>query len=153
MTDIAAVIRSKYPGAHLNRIVAAVLQAHGYTLLHTRSISGVDILAGKGPLGFDPPRLCIRVASDDVPVGLSDYDDLQGNIRRYGADCGLLVSAGGFTDIVHRENERAFFTARLWDLDALVGQFCSVYDRLPSDIRNAIPITSRLTPLEMLADS
>ena len=153
MTDIATAIRRKYPGVYLNDIVAAVLQTYGYTLLHTRNGAGgdVDILAGKGALGFDPPRLCVRVASDDQPVGVSDYDNLQGNVRRYGADCGLLVSSGGFTDLVCQENERTFFTVRLWDLDALAGQFCSVYDRLPSELRNAVPITSRLMPPEMLA--
>lgn len=154
MTDIAGVIRSKYPGAYLNHIVAAVLQAHGYTLRHIRDgdICGVDILAGQGVLGFDSPRLCVRVASDDLPVGLTDYDNLQGNVRRYGANCGLLVSTGGFTDEVRRDNERAFFTVRLWDLDDLIGEFCTVYDRLPSDVRNAIPISNRRMPPEMLAD-
>lgn len=154
MTDIAGVIRSKYPGAYLNHIVGAILQAHGYTLRHIRDgdICGVDILAGKGVLGFDSPRLCVRVASDDRPVGLTDYDNLQGNVRRYGADCGLLVSTGGFTDVVRRDNERVFFVVRLWDLDALADEFCSVYDRLPSDIRNAIPISSRLMPPEMLSE-
>lgn len=154
MNDIAAAIRRKYPGAYLNDIVAAVLQAYGYTLVHTRhdAVSGVDLLAGKGALGFDPPRLCVRIISDDDPVDLSDYGNLTGNIGRYGADYGLLVSTGGFTDIVLQENERAFFKVRLWDLDELTEQFASVYDRLPSEIRRAIPITTRLMPPEMLAD-
>lgn len=153
MTAIAAAISRQYPGAELNHLVAAVLQASGYTLLSTRNgdISGVDLLAGKGALGFDPPRLCVRIISDDDPVDLSDYSDLTGNIRRYGADCGLLVSPSGFTDIVLQENEQAFFTVWLWDLDELTEQFASVYDRLPPEIRRAIPITTRLMPPEILA--
>ena len=154
MNDIAAAIVRKYPGVYLNDIVAAVLQAYGYTLLHTRNdaVSGVDLLAGKGDLGFGSPRICVRVASDNDPVDLPDYDDLSGNVRRYGADYGLLVSTGGFTDIVLQENERAVFKIRLWDLDELTEQFASVYDRLPREIRSAIPITTRLMPPEMLAD-
>ena len=154
MNDIAAAIVRKYPGVYLNDIVAAVLQAYGYTLLHTRNdaVSGVDILAGKGDLGFGSPRLCVRVASDDDPVDLSDYDDLTGNVRRYGADYGLLVSAGGFTDVVIQENELTFFKVRLWDLDELTEQFASVYDRLPPAIRSAIPIATLRMPPEMLAD-
>ena len=154
MNDIAAAIVRKYPGVYLNDIVAAVLQASGYTLLPTRNgdISGVDLLAGKGALGFDPPRLCVRIISDDDPVDLSDYGNLTVNIRRYGADYGLLVSPSGFTDIVLQENERTFFKVRLWDLDELTEQFASVYDRLPSEIRRAIPIATLRMPPEMLDD-
>ena len=33
----------------------------------------------------------MRVAFDNDPVDLSDYDNLTGNIRRYGADLPVLL--------------------------------------------------------------
>ena len=47
---------------------------------------GVDILAGKGPLGFDPPRLVVQVKSQDAPVDVGVLRELQGVMHQFNAD-------------------------------------------------------------------
>ena len=148
---IIAIIRGKYPGVELERLVAAVLEASGYTVLQTRrgADGGIDVVAGSGELGFGQPRLCVQVKSGRSLVDLPDYNRLQGNVRSFGADHGLLVSLSGFTRAVHNENERSFFEIRLWDADALVQRLLEVYGNLPLEIRRDIPLENRLMPVDM----
>ena len=148
---IAEIIREKYPGVELEGLVAAVLEASGYTALQTRrgADGGIDVVAGSGELGFAQPRLSVQVKSGRSLVDLPDYNRLQGNVRSFGADHGLLVSMSGFTRAVHNENERSFFEIRLWDADALVQRLLEVYDKLPAEIRRDIPLERRMMPLEM----
>ena len=148
---IIEIIRVKYPGVELERLVTAVLSASGYTALQTRAgpDGGIDVVAGMGELGFSEPRLCIQVKSGRSLVDLPAYNRLQGNVRSFGADHGLLVSLSGFTRAVHNENERTFFEIRLWDADVLAQRLLDVYDNLPLEIRRDIPLESRLMPVEM----
>ena len=152
---IIEIIRAKYPGVELKRLVTAVLEASGYTTLQTRRgvDGGVDIVAGSGELGFSKLRLCVQVKSGRSLVDLAGYNRLQGNVRSFGADHGLLVSLSGFTRAVHNENERSFFEIRLWDVDSLVQRLLEVYNNLPLAIRRDIPLESRLMPVEMTPPS
>ena len=60
---IAEIIRERYPGVELEGLVAAVLEASGYTSLQTRrgADGGIDVVAGSGELGFAQPRLSVQV--------------------------------------------------------------------------------------------
>ena len=140
--SIARRIRQKFSGVKLEYLVKSILDAQGYRALQTRSgpDGGIDVVAGKGDMGFGEPRLCVQVKSSSSPVGIADYNRLQGNVRGFGADHGLLVSLGGFTTEVQRENERSFFQIRLWDSGELVQRVLDAYDALPMDIRADIPL-------------
>ncbi len=147
---IARRIRQKFSGVKLEYLVKSVLDAQGYRALQTRSgpDGGIDVVAGKGDMGFGEPRLCVQVKSSGNPVGLPDYDRLQGSVKTFGADHGLLVSLGGFTTEVQRENERSFFQIRLWDSGELVQRVLDAYDVLPLDIRVDIPLQDRKVLIE-----
>ena len=147
---IVTLIRQKFPGPALERLVASILEASGYDAQLTRPgpDSGIDIVAGKGDMGFGEPRLCIQVKSTSTPVGRPVYQQLQGAIQSFGADHGLLVSLGDFTSEVRRENERSFFSIRLWGPDELVNRFLETYDDLPPDIRTEIPLVDRKVLVE-----
>ena len=140
--SIARRIRQKFSGVRLEYLVKNILDTQGYRALQTRSgpDGGIDVVAGKGDMGFGEPRLCVQVKSSSSPVGIADYNRLQGNVRGFGADHGLLVSLGGFTTEVQRENERSFFQIRLWDSGELVQRVLDAYDALPMDIRADIPL-------------
>ena len=58
---------------------------------------------------FGEPRLCVQVKSGKAPIGLPEYNRLQGNIQGFGAQHGLLISLSDFTSVVRKENERSFF--------------------------------------------
>jgi predicted Mrr-cat superfamily restriction endonuclease len=93
----------------------ALLQADGYTteLSPSGPDSGVDIIAGRGAMGFDPPRLCVQMKSGNDPVDVKVLRELQGVMRNFGTEQSLLVSWGGFKQSVHNEARRLFFEMRL----------------------------------------
>ncbi len=135
---IVARFRRQYAGAQLEYLVASILKASGYHVLQTREgpDGGIDVLAGKGDMGFGEPRLCVQVKGRTSPVDLQEYSSLRGNINSFGADYGLLVSLGGFTKPVHDRNEQqSFFVIRLWGPDELAQRLLENYDSLPQDIR------------------
>ena len=138
-------IRQKFQRHELEYLVESILKAEGYTTLRTERgpDGGADILAGSGAMGLDSPKFCVQVKSSGSPVGIADYNRLQGNVHGFGADYGLLVSSSGFTQPVHRENRRRFFEIRLWGPDELVEKLIETYDNLPLDIRSAIPLQTR----------
>ena len=139
---IVARLRQRFAGTRLEHLVASILQVSGYFVLQTRkgADGGIDVLAGKGDLGFGEPRLCVQVKGRTSPVDLGEYDRLQGNIASFRAQHGLLVSLGGFTRPVHDRNEQSFFVIRLWGPDELAQQLLDNYDSLPQDIRADIPL-------------
>ena len=139
---IVARLRQKYAGTRLEYLVASILQTSGYFVLQTRegADGGVDVLAGKGDMGFGEPRLCVQVKGRTSPVDLAEYDRLQGNIASFRAQHGLLVSLGGFTKPVRDRNEQPFFVIRLWGPDELAQRLLENYDSLPQDVRADIPL-------------
>ena len=143
-------IRQKYPRHELERLVECMLKAEGYTTLRTEPgpDGGADILAGSGRMGLDSPKLCVQVKSSVSPVGIANYNRLQGNVHGFNADYGLLVSSSGFTQPVHKENRRRFFEIRLWGPDELVEKLLDTYENLPPDIRRDIPLQKRMVLVE-----
>ncbi len=138
-------IRQKFTGNRLEYLVENILKAQGYATLQTRrgADGGIDVVAGKGQMGFEEPRLCVQVKSGAAPVDLPDYNRLQGNVRSFGAHHGLLVSLSDFTRPVRNENERSFFEIRLWGAEELIQNLLETYDNLPADIRTDIPLVNR----------
>ena len=139
---IIARLRRQFAGARLEHLVAGILQTSGYVVAQTRqgADGGIDILAGKGDLGFGEPRLCVQVKGRVAPVDLPEYDRLRGNIANFHAQHGLLVSLGGFTRPVHDRNEQQFFEIRLWGPDELAQKLLENYDAMPPDIRADLPL-------------
>ena len=89
-------IRSRFTGHEFARLVNAVLQAEGYfTLLSPAGPDGgVDILAGRGSLGFEGPKLCVQVKASASAVDVTVLRSLIGTMQSFKADQGLLVSWG-----------------------------------------------------------
>ena len=63
--QIIAHIQTRFAGHALANLVDAVLRAEGWEtrLSPPGPDGGVDILAGRGSLGLDEPRLCVQVKS------------------------------------------------------------------------------------------
>ncbi len=135
-------IRTQFPGRELERLVAAVLTADGYTTLQADAgpDGGVDVLAGYGRLGFDHPRLCVQVKAWSDRAGAEVIRSTAGTLNRFGADHGLIVSWSGFTKEAKKEARASFFTMRLWDARDLLNAIYRNYDRLPDEIRAQIPL-------------
>lgn len=140
--EISSAITRKFKGHGLARLVAAVLQAQGYQVRTSPEgpDGGVDIIAGRGPLGFETPRLVMQVKSGKGPVDVSVMRELTGVMTAFGADSGLIVAWGGYRGVVEKENARQFFKIRLWDADMLVKMVQENYERLPEDIQAELPL-------------
>ena len=142
---IVARLKRKFAGVRLEHLVASILRASDYEAVETAAgpDGGVDIVAGRGELGFGQPRLCVQVKARRGPVGLPEYDRLMGNLDTFRAEHGLLVSLGGFTKPVHDRNAQSFFKIRLWGPDELAQRLLETYEDLPVDIRTDVPLRDR----------
>ena len=140
--QIRQYIVRKFKGHELSQIVAQVLRAEGYQMEVSAPgpDGGVDILAGKGPMGFDMPRLCVQVKSGNTPVDPKVMRELRGVMEDRGADQGLLVSWSGFTRPAVEEARRQFFRVRLWDAGTLVGKVLDNYEKLSEELRAELPL-------------
>ena len=73
--QIVRHIQSHFFGHPMSQLVDAVLRANGWTtkVSPPGPDGGVDILAGRGTLGLDQPRLCVQVKSQDSPADVTMY--------------------------------------------------------------------------------
>ena len=140
--QIVARIQSRFAGHALTGLVNAVLQAEGWVTTESPPgpDGGVDILAGRGSLGLDSPRLCVQVKSQNSPADVTVYRTLQGSMQTFGADQGLLMCWGGFNQPVLKESKQAHFSVRLWDSGHLVEAVYRHYERLPAEIQAELPL-------------
>jgi restriction system protein len=140
--EVTAFIRTNFPDHKMADLVDAVLRAEGFV---TRCSppgpdGGADILAGSGPLGLDPPYLCVQVKATEAPVDVKVYRELAGTMSGFKASQGLLVSWGGFKQSVVREARQDVFKIRLWDQSDLVAAVQKNYDRLDPDVQTELPL-------------
>lgn len=139
---IAKFIIQKFKGHGLARLVDAVLKAQGYTtyLSPEGPDKGIDILAAKGSLGFESPKICVQVKSGDVPSDRPELTQLIGAIQNSQAEKGLFVSWSGFKSSVYREVPSQFFKVRLWDANDLIEQILEHYENLDQSIKSEFPL-------------
>ena len=140
---ISDFISRKFKTHPMEKLVASVLRAQGYEVHENENKGkdgGVDLLAGRGPMGFDQPLLCVQVKSSESPVGIEDYDKLRGVMEKFKATHGLFVSWGGFKGTVDQEAKRDFFKVCLWTGSDLIREIQDVYPSLPKDIRSKLPL-------------
>lgn len=140
--QIRTHISQKFRGHELTYLVTEVLKAQGYKVLMSPAgpDGGIDIIAGRGPMGFDQPRLCVQVKSSDTPVDVNVFRELKGVMDDFKANQGLLVSWGGFKQSVLNDSRRRFFEIRLWDAGDLVKEILDHYDQLSKDIQAELPL-------------
>ncbi len=131
-----------FKGHKLSTLIGAILETHGYRVVVSPpgADGGVDIAAGKGPLGFDPPRLVVQVKSQDAPVDVGVLRELQGVMRQFSAEQGLLVAWGGVTKALAKEAQRLFFEIRIWDAGEVVRALQQNYEHLSEEVQADLPL-------------
>jgi len=140
--QVERLIEARFKGHGLTELVEAILRAEGYTTYRSPegADGGADILAGGGELGFGTPQICVEVKSGSDPVDRPTVDKLIGAGQKFGAETCLFVSWGGFKSNVQKELARDFFRVRLWSRKDLLEKLFAHYDRLPEEIRLALPL-------------
>jgi len=142
LDQIREYIGRRFKGHGMARLVESVLEANGYRtrLSPEGADEGVDIIAGKGALGFDAPKICVQVKSSDSPVDVGVLRELEGVMKNFRAEHGILMSWGGFKTSVYREATKLFFEVRLWDADDFVKNLLACYDDLSEDVKAELPL-------------
>lgn len=132
-------------GHPLAQFVAQLLGTMGY---RTRVSpegpdGGVDIIAHKDELGFEPPIIKVQVKSSEGNVGSPDVQALYGTVES--REHGLLVTLGSFTPPA-RNFARNKSNLRLVDGDELVDLILQHYEELDSRYKGLIPLKRVYVP-------
>jgi restriction system protein len=138
--QIRQFISANFAGHALARLVGAILAGQGFmvTVSPPGADKGVDILAGRGSLGLDSPRVVVQVKTGQA--GIDEFRSLRGLVTVMAADQGLLVAWGGFKGTVRAEAKQDYFKMRLWDAEEVLTSLFSVYEVLPEDVRSELPL-------------
>lgn len=141
LDQITTKVAEEFAGHGLAALVAAVLEAEGYhcTVSPPGPDGGVDISAGRGPLGLDSPRLLVQVKSG-AQIGAPVVSQLHGVMSTYGADQGLLVAWGGLSKPARDALKNQQLRVRLWEAADVIDAVLRTYDRLPDEVRTALPL-------------
>jgi restriction system protein len=147
---IQTFLAEHFAGHQLSRLVAEVLETEGFMTLVAPPgpDGGIDVFAGRGPLGLDSPRLIVQVKSSPSPVDVKVVRELNGVLSAQNADQGLLVAWGGVTKPARQEMRNQFFRVRVWDADQLINAALRNYHNLSDELRADLPLKRVWTLVE-----
>lgn len=139
--QILTRISETFKGHQLTVLVQAVLEAEGFVCEASTggADGGVDIVAGRGLLGMDSPKLIAQVKSGGQ-VSDPVVRDLLGTMQHVGAEQGLLVAWDGVSSSARHSLQRERFRVRLWTSSDVVDAVLRVYENLPEAIRADLPL-------------
>lgn len=146
---IARKLQEDFKGHELSELVEALLSAEGFLCRNSPpgADGGVDVLAGRGPLGMDSPKLVVQVKSQTTAVSDQVLQQLNGAIHRFQADQALLVTYGGVTGPAANYLATQYFNVRVWTIDDILQQVYKHYPSLPEEIRAKLPLKSIWVPV------
>lgn len=104
---------------------------------------GIDIIAHKDELGFEPPIIKVQVKSSDGSVGDPVVSALYGKVGAN--EYGLLVTLGKFTNQA-LNFAKSKGNLRLVDGDELIELILSQYDQLDSRYKGLLPLKKVFIP-------
>jgi restriction system protein len=125
-----------HPFAHF---IAHLLEAMGYRTRVSPEDpdGGIDIVAHKDELGFEPPIIKVQVKSGEGSVGDPVVSALYGKVEQ--GEFGLLVTLGTFTQPA-RNFANTKSNLRLIDGNDLVGLVLQHYDQFDSRYKGLLPL-------------
>jgi restriction system protein len=140
-TQIQTKLAEEFAGHGLADLVTALLEIEGFVCHKSLpgADGGVDIMAGRGLLGLDPPVLLVQVKSGSK-VGSEVMQQLHGAMNQYGADQGLLVSWGGLSKAGQTQMQNAHMRVTLWEALDVIDAVLANYEKLPDAIREKVPL-------------
>lgn len=147
---LSTYVIEKFAGYKMQRLVAAILEAEGFTckVPSEGPDQGVDVLAGTGPFGMDSPRLVVQVKSEAGAVGSPVVGQLLGAMSRHQTTQGLLVAWGGVTKPAEQLLINEHFRVRVWSSKELLEAVFRNYDRLSEEVRSELPLKRIWTLVE-----
>lgn len=136
---ILKTLAQQLKGHAFAHFVGHLLQRMGY---HTRISpkgpdGGIDIIAHKDELGFEPPIVKVQVKSSEGSIGNPQVAELYGNVS--GQEFGLFVTLGIFTSQA-LGFAKGKSNLRLIDGEELVRLILTHYDRFDSAYKSLLPL-------------
>ena len=134
--------QSSYEFEHF---VAHMLQCMGYHARVTKASGdgGVDVIAHKDELGFEPPVIKVQCKQSLGTNGRPDVQKLYGAIEK--EEMGLFVTLGSFSNDA-RTFEQSKSNLRLLDGKDLVDLVFTHYDKFAPRYRALIPLKRTYSP-------
>jgi restriction system protein len=138
---ITAKIQEEFAGHGLATLITEILEAEGFLCLQSPPgpDGGIDVIAGRGVLGLDAPRIIVQVKSGSQ-VGDPVVHQLQGVMSAQGAEQGLLVAWGGVSKPARDSLKGRQLSIRVWESADIVSAVLRTYDRLSEDTRSRLPL-------------
>jgi len=140
--EITKHLKLNFRGHKLAKLINEILEAKGFVtkVSSPGPDGGVDILAGSGPLGFESPRICVQVKSSETPSNVNIVRELDGVVKHFKADYGLLVAWGGLNTNAEREIKTSFFSTKVWEQDMIVDETIKYYEKFSDELKAEIPL-------------
>jgi restriction system protein len=137
-------------GLPLEDFVAHLLESMGY---HTRPMRtgepGIDLMAHRDDLGFEPPIIKVQVKSSDGKIGDEITSALSGKLRE--GEYGLLVTLGEFTPkAVTFANSK--HNLRLIGGSELVDLIFEYYEKFDAKYKSVLPLKKVYVPQPLEAN-
>lgn len=147
--EIARRLQEDFKGHELSELVEALLTAEGFKCRNSPpgADGGVDVLAGKGPLGIDSPKLVVQVKSQTSSVGDQVLQQLNGAIHRFQADQALLVTFGGVTPQARSYLQTQYFNIQVWTMEDILSSLYRNYSDLPNEMKARLPLKQIWVPI------
>ncbi|MEB2529151.1 restriction endonuclease [Kocuria rosea] len=140
LDQITSRIGEEFAGHGLAHLVAELMRAEGFTVDEAPPgpDGGIDILAGKGVLGLESPKIVVQVKTGTVERPM--IQQLTGLVGSQGADFGLIVTWAGLTGPAKDEVRSQRFRIKVWDNTDVVDAVLRNYARLPEEVRASLPM-------------
>lgn len=148
---ILKTLSQELKGKPFEYFVAHLLNTMGYRtrVAPPGTDGGIDIVAHKDELGFEPPIVKVQVKSTDGSVGIQEVQALCGNVQS--AEYGLVVTLGSFTK--QAENfARSKSNLRLIDGEGLTDLVLTHYEQFDSKYKGILPLQRVYVPESIPAD-
>ncbi|MCX6347935.1 MAG: restriction endonuclease [Candidatus Aureabacteria bacterium] len=142
---ILKTLAQELKGHALAEFIAHLLGTMGYQtrLSPEGPDGGVDIIAHKDELGFEPPIIKVQVKSTEGSIGDPIVSQLYGKVER--SEYGMVVTLGTFTNQAETF-ARNKSNLRLIDGEDLVGLILQHYERFDSKYKGLLPLKRVYVP-------
>ncbi len=142
---ILKTLAQELKGHALAEFVAHLLGAMGYRtrISPEGPDGGVDIIAHKDELGFEPPIIKVQVKSTEGSIGDPIVSQLYGKVER--SEYGMVVTLGTFTNQA-QNFARNKSNLRLIDGEDLVGLVLQHYEQFDSKYKGLLPLKRVYVP-------
>ena len=142
---ILKTLAQELKGHALAEFIAQLLGTMGYRtrLSPEGPDGGIDIIAHKDELGFEPPIIKVQVKSTEGSIGDPIVSQLYGKVER--SEYGMVVTLGTFTNqAVNFARNKS--NLRLIDGDELVSLILQHYEQFDSKYKGLLPLKRVYVP-------